>query len=556
MIPIFISGIGRSGTSALLKALTCHRDVYTPDAIGEAPFVQKILQFLMEYEETSDNAEYHLANYKVADVDKNKAFAELMFLVQNGRDVSECGEKFWVAKLTPTLKEFEKSQQIFGNLRNVGIVRNGIEVVNSAKSFKGFANLTFEQLCQRWATNLSVTEYLGKTPLTCIVRHIDLVSDTKEAFTDIFERLEMDYDENPVEFISRNIFNSSFDSGSNDAQDLRSIFENRSDCWYEWSAEEKEIFIELCDSRMEEFDFRRPYVKQSTESSSKIVDINEARTGSQGISKVVTEGNENPVKSTSSKKRDLYLSETVRARLCKNDKDYLIDYHCNVSDKYKYVFWENPKVGSTTLLAFLQSQECQETASSMKNSHQRKESPLNRISEYKTIVQDQILFGEEYFKCAFVRNPYTRLLSAYKSKIEKNLPAKYEVLSVLHAEKEVENLDLSEKVSFDQFVDVVCSQSIVDMNSHWKLQKYQIHADVISYDFIGKLENSGKDFSWLFKKIFGANVSELPISKNATDANRITNDYYSSGLSKKVFDKFEEDFTLFEYDSNLICDAA
>jgi len=37
--PLIISGIGRSGTSALLKALANHSEVFRAEKIGEAPFV-------------------------------------------------------------------------------------------------------------------------------------------------------------------------------------------------------------------------------------------------------------------------------------------------------------------------------------------------------------------------------------------------------------------------------------------------------------------------------------------------------------------------------------
>lgn len=549
MNPIFVSGIGRSGTSALLKAITQHKDVYAPDSIGEAPFLKNIIQFLLDYEDTNVNKAYHLANYKLSVEEKNMALSQLMFHIQNGVKESEVNKKYWVAKLTPALVEFRKCHEIFGSLRSVGIVRNGIEVVNSAKSFDGFADLTFEQLCHRWVTNLGVTEYLGNEEQTCMIRHIDLVSEPEQTFEYIFDKLNMEHDPKPGEFISQNIFNSSFDQKNTKASDLKIVFENRANCWFDWSDLEKDTFIELCDERMQEFDFRRPY-------ASKVISIdlasNDKATDTESVSSHTPK-----IRSTKLRnKPQVDLSETITASLGKNEYSYLIDYHCNISEKYSYVFWENPKVGSTTLLAFLQSQEDSVQAQMMKNSHQRGLSPLKRLSNFQPDIQDQILFGQKYFKCAFVRNPYSRLLSAYKSKIEKNLPAKYEILSVLHNENDLEKLDLGEVIGFEQFVEIVCSQTLLEMNSHWKLQKYQIHADVIAYDFIGKLENTAQDIQSLTGELFDKKVKNLPVSKNATDARFTMDKYYDSRLANLVFEKFEEDFDMFGYESNLLCHAA
>ena len=543
MNPIFVSGIGRSGTSALIKAMSCHKDVFTPNVLGEAPFIQKFIQFLVEFEESGENTKYNLKNYKVSEKEKNEAFSSLMCFLQNGIEIYESAEKYWVAKLTPTHTEFCKAKQIFEAPKAVGIIRNGVEVVNSAASFTGFSDLTFEQLCVRWKTSLDVTEYLGVEGGTCLVRHQDMVSETKSTFQHIFEKLGMSYDDSPSSFVETNIFNSSFDPRKSNTKDIMRIFQDRTNCWHDWTNEKQELFVSICDDKMKQYEFYRPYGKDD---NCKVYTFDTMHGGNRKRHNTLIDQSSSPVKH----------SKKVSEMIQEYDTERLADYHCNVSTKYSYMFWENPKVFSTSILKFLQSKECLKTSKEMKSSHDRNASPLMRLSIFDHQLQDEILFGNKYFKFAFVRNPYVRLLSAYKSKIEKNLPAKYEILSVLHSENDKSKLDLQEQVSFEAFIDIVCSQEVVNMNSHWKIQKYHIHYDSIEYDFIGKLENVEQDLSFVTRKIFGSETKRLPISKNFTDSSSLLNNYYDRALARRVEEKYKSDFECFGYNSSILEIAA
>ena len=73
--PIFVSGIGRSGTSAVISSLARHAEVVEPNRIGEAPFVSAFLRFLQDYEDKSPHREYNLANYQLAPPERADAFS-------------------------------------------------------------------------------------------------------------------------------------------------------------------------------------------------------------------------------------------------------------------------------------------------------------------------------------------------------------------------------------------------------------------------------------------------------------------------------------------------
>jgi len=85
-----------------------------------------------------------------------------------------------------------------------------------------------------------------------------------------------------------------------------------------------------------------------------------------------------------------------------------------------------------------------------RNIHKREFSPLIKPSQVGNF--DKFLNRNKLFKFCFVRNPYTRLLSAYFEKIKLGKSQKCSIL--LHMGKYPYNLNT--EISFSEFVHVVC----------------------------------------------------------------------------------------------------
>ena len=157
------------------------------------------------------------------------------------------------------------------------------------------------------------------------------------------------------------------------------------------------------------------------------------------------------------------------------------EYTINISLQHKYVYVETPKVGCSTIKDTLQRMELnfpdlvREDANDI---HDRKYSPL--LSPSQTCGFDRLLSNSDYFIFCFVRNPYTRLLSAYLDKIVNGSPHKKSILIAMG--EDPSNLD--KEITFSEFVDVVCDLPIIDMDVHWRPQYYQTFNDLINFDFI------------------------------------------------------------------------
>lgn len=144
------------------------------------------------------------------------------------------------------------------------------------------------------------------------------------------------------------------------------------------------------------------------------------------------------------------------------------------------------------------------------------------------------------FKFVFVRNPYTRTLSAYLDKIAKGKrrPA-----------------DLScgpgRVPPFADFCAYLSGGGLYE-NGHWAPQSDLLLIPVDRFDFIGKLENFDKDFEHVLGRIHADGVDgrhhDVRFSKaNQTNANRRMKEFYNVETAGTVARLFEADFKVFGY---------
>jgi hypothetical protein len=148
------------------------------------------------------------------------------------------------------------------------------------------------------------------------------------------------------------------------------------------------------------------------------------------------------------------------------------------------------------------------------------------------------------FKFCFVRHHFTRLLSCYLDKIQRNRPQKAEILRQLGLPED----KLDTPVSFGQFVSAVVEQPVSAMNHHWRAQYYQTMQDGIQYDFIGRFEQLEEGMRVLEERISPELARCLrPESRNATEARTESENYLTDELKEAIYQKFHLDFEHFGY---------
>ena len=226
------------------------------------------------------------------------------------------------------------------------------------------------------------------------------------------------------------------------------------------------------------------------------------------------------------------------------------DYSINISLKYRYMYVETPKVACSSIKTTLQRLELEDPGyfwDSNKDVHNRYFSPLLRPSQVGNFVN--FLNKSNIYKFCFIRNPYTRLLSGYLDKIVGNQSPKRQILMLLGHDY----LDIEKEISFSDFVKVIVSQPISQMDPHWRPQYYQTFHDSIRYDFVGKFEQFDKDFETVVTRI-GGKYSEYSSVEQRHSTNSAVKlaEYFSNDVADLVYRKYSIDFEHFGYNCKLL----
>jgi hypothetical protein len=138
----------------------------------------------------------------------------------------------------------------------------------------------------------------------------------------------------------------------------------------------------------------------------------------------------------------------------------------------------------------------------------------------------------DYFKFAFVRNPWDRLVSCWHNKVIDDNYFKF-------------SNDVRIKMqNFANFVDYVTELDINKCDLHLRLQSKLI--DLNNVDYIGRFENFSSDLSEVIQTL-GLGKIEIE-KKNTSSTKRDYRDYYDKNLRQKVAKLYSKDIRIFSYD--------
>ena len=211
-----------------------------------------------------------------------------------------------------------------------------------------------------------------------------------------------------------------------------------------------------------------------------------------------------------------------------------------ISHKYKCIFVEVPKTGSTSIRAILGKAyiphlNLVEIKTLMENSWTQFGGRTNRIrgALYQLLPQERkIDIGrrqfESYFKFGFVRNPWDRVVSLYER---------------------IEPIQMKDKMSFDEFVDWIQFSSATCTHSsphRYQLDWFLDGSGNMLADFIGRFERLDQDWAFVADKL-GITEKTLPHARENPRARHYT-EYYNGRTREIIAQKFRIDIEHFGYE--------
>lgn len=170
---------------------------------------------------------------------------------------------------------------------------------------------------------------------------------------------------------------------------------------------------------------------------------------------------------------------------------------------------------------------------------------------------------KKYTKFLFVRDPFVRLISAFRSKFELENEEFYRKFAApmlrLYANRTSLPASVSEafsaglKVTFANFIQYLLdphTEKLAPFNEHWR-QVYRLcHPCQIDYDFVGKLETLDADAAQLLQLLkVDAQVHFPPSYRNRT-ASSWEEDWFAEiplAWRWQLYKLYEADFVLFGY---------
>ncbi|XP_025107270.1 carbohydrate sulfotransferase 11-like isoform X2 [Pomacea canaliculata] len=247
--------------------------------------------------------------------------------------------------------------------------------------------------------------------------------------------------------------------------------------------------------------------------------------------------------------------------------------HILVDDRFKVLYCQVPKVACSNwrrVFLYLSGKVKAGSLLDLKLSdvHGAYDQHLTYLSD---LTPEQIHYRlDNYYKFVFVREPFERLLSAYRNKLVgqtstaqyfkekfgRFIIKRFRDKPLAASVKDRMSRDLVDEtdVRFTEFLHYLADRSRqVPLNEHWAQYIHLCHPCVLQYDFIGKYENLDADAQYVLRAIHADHLVTFP-ARGTTYRHNRTADYLSHyygdvhpSLLRRIYRLYQPDFLLFNY---------
>ena len=236
------------------------------------------------------------------------------------------------------------------------------------------------------------------------------------------------------------------------------------------------------------------------------------------------------------------------------------NYAYSISLRHSYMYVENAKSASTTMKTILGGLELSGTGldddivkNYLNDVHPNVlGTPFLKPFQLGEAAFDKLLTERGAFCMTFVRNPYSRLLSAYLDKIVPQ-PRKQESVSIFDEAARLNLHSTSGDLSFFDFLRCVRAQLLRGdhVDCHWRPQHLQTQIERVEYDLIGRVETIRCDLTKVETALRCKLTYPGSVGGHETGADARLAEMYVGECPRIVEEIYEKDFRYFGYPMEL-----
>ncbi len=219
----------------------------------------------------------------------------------------------------------------------------------------------------------------------------------------------------------------------------------------------------------------------------------------------------------------------------------------------RYMYYEVPKAGCTSMKTLIHTVEKLPKLMPFVGSHRevRRDMFIHERSQFKQPslldfddhIQEEILGSPDFFRFTIIRNPYTRLQSAWQDKIRLCAP-RYEGRYYAIKGALPTGRDPGSIISFAEFIGSLSADELATCDHHWRLQTAHLFYPSINFTMVGRLEQFNNAIAAFYAHI-GLD-SDVPPNMNETGPAT----QFDETLAQRVHMLYKADFEAFGYETD------
>jgi len=250
---VLVSGVGRSGTTALRHCLSAHPDLHSTGS--ENNIIFDVL------ETARHNCTYpsRRGTMKVVQAAYDRQFRLLLLnlLWPEPCRGSRPTKLLATSDLTPDRADY--LCRVFPDAQIAYIVRNGISVVSSRMAHPNFKDDPFEEHCRRWAGARDMIEWGASRREFVLVRQEDVLDavNAEEVCRRTMEQLDLPFCPACVETMTGNRYHPT--TFKDETEDAAKDLKTRADRWTMWTDEQRALFTKICGQSMLYLNYKIPW---------------------------------------------------------------------------------------------------------------------------------------------------------------------------------------------------------------------------------------------------------------------------------------------------------